>query len=174
MLVRVMELHAEGLEPAQHSETDAAGGDSADTHPFEVIGTLNGISDIPAAPDDPAISRDVVTNERQDHHHYVLGDADRIGEGDLSDRDAFIHGGLEIYMVGANARRDNEFKFLRFLETLPCQVCRPERLRNNHLGIWKLFVQHRVLAILARGNDERVTGFLEKLTKSELPRDAAQ
>src|SRR5262249_57757236 len=47
-------------------------------------------------------------------------------------------------------------------------------LRNNDLGVRKFFLEYRVLAVLARGNDERVTGLLEKLTKSELSRDAAQ
>src|SRR5262245_16712093 len=77
-------------------------------------------------------------------------------------------------MIGANARRDNEFKLLRFFETLPRHIGRPEGLRNNDLGVRKFFLEYRVLAVLARGNDESVTGLLEKLTKSELSRDAAQ
>jgi hypothetical protein len=78
MLVGVMELDVEGLQPLKHGKTDAAGADSADIHAFEVIGALDAVGDVPAASDDPTVRRDVVAHEREDHHDDVLGDADRV------------------------------------------------------------------------------------------------
>ena len=73
MLVVVVQLDVERLQAAQHGEADAAGGDRADVHAFEVIGALDAIGDVPAAPDDPAVGGDVVADQRQDHHDDVLG-----------------------------------------------------------------------------------------------------
>ena len=38
----------------------------------------------------------------------------------------------------------------------------------------KLLVEHRVLAVLARGDDQGVAGLLEEFAKPKLARDAAQ
>ena len=66
---------------------------------FEVVGALDAIGDVPAAFDHPAIGRDVVAHERENHHHDVLSDADRVAISDLGDGHALVHGGLQIRVV---------------------------------------------------------------------------
>src|SRR5262245_51159725 len=72
MLIGVVELYTEGLETPERRKADATGGNGADIHAFEVVGTLDAIGDVPAALDHPAIGRDVVAYECEDHHDDVL------------------------------------------------------------------------------------------------------
>src|SRR5262249_31414893 len=108
VLIGVVQLDVEGLQPTEYGKTDAAGSDSADIHAFKVIGAFDAVGDVPAAFDHPAIGRDVVPHESQDHHHHVLGDADRIAIGHLGDGNALIHSRLKVGVVGADARGDDE------------------------------------------------------------------
>ena len=113
MLVEIVQLHVERLQPAKHRQADAAGGDRADMHAFEIVGALDAVGDVPAAFDDPVVGGDVVAHQREDHHHHVLGDADRVAVGDLRNRDALLDGGLQVGVVGADAGGDGELQLLR-------------------------------------------------------------
>ena len=83
----IVKMHVEGLESAQHRKADAAGRDRADMHALDVIGPFDTVSDIPAALHYPLIGGNIVSHEPEDHHHHMLGDADRIAVGHLGDRD---------------------------------------------------------------------------------------
>ena len=48
----------------------------------------------------------------------MLGNADRIAEGDLGDRDTFVHRCLKVGVIGADSRRDHEFQLRRLGEAL--------------------------------------------------------
>src|SRR5262249_48424555 len=174
VLVRIMQLHIEGFESTQHSKSDTACAHTADTHAFEVIGALNTICDVPAALDDPTIGGDVVSDERQNQHHHMLSDTDRIGKGYLSNRDPLVHGCLKIGMVGTDAGGDDQLELLSFVDALLGHVGWPEGLRDDDLSVGQLFVEYRVLAILARGNNEGVTGLLKKFSQAEFTRNTAQ
>jgi hypothetical protein len=76
--IGVVQLDVEGLEAAQHGKADAAGSDGSDLHALEVIRALDAVGNVPSAAHDPAVGRDVVAHERQDHHDDVLGDTDRV------------------------------------------------------------------------------------------------
>ena len=52
--VGVMQMHVERLQPPQHRQADAPGGDGADVHALEIIGPLDAVGDVPAALHHPA------------------------------------------------------------------------------------------------------------------------
>src|ERR1700678_162223 len=81
MSIEVVQVHIEGLESAQHRETNPAGSDCADMHSLNIIRTLDAVRDVPTALYDPLVRRDVIADEAEDHHHDVLCDADRIAVG---------------------------------------------------------------------------------------------
>ena len=45
--IGVVQLHVERLQPAQHGQADAAGGDRADVHAFHIVGALDAVGDVP-------------------------------------------------------------------------------------------------------------------------------
>ena len=90
--VRVVQLDVKGLQAAQNGGADAPGGHSAHVHPFEVVGAGDGVGNVPAATHHPAVRRDVVADQRQDHHHHVFAHADAVGVGDLGDGHALACG----------------------------------------------------------------------------------
>ena len=174
VLVVVMQLDVERLETAERREADAPGGDGADIHAFEVVGALDAVGDVPAASDHPAIRRDVIAHQRQDHHDDVLGDAERVAIGHLGDGDALVHRRLQIGVIGADAGGDDELELLRLLDALARHVGGPEGLRDDDLGVGQLLVEYGILAVLARGHDQGVAGLLEELAQAQLARDAAE
>ena len=76
MTVEIMEMHVERLEPAKHRAADPARGDGADMHALDVIGSAGAIGDVPATLHHPIVRRQVISNQAENHHHYMLGDAD--------------------------------------------------------------------------------------------------
>ena len=74
-------------------------------------------------------------------HHDVLGDAVAVAVGDLGDRDAAIHRGLQIGVVGADAGGDDHLELRRLGDALGRHVGRPERLRDDDLGVVQLLVE---------------------------------
>ena len=72
VLVGVVQLDVERRKPTQHRQTDPTGSDGTDLHSLEVVGALDTIGDVPATPHDPAVGRDVVAHERQNHHDDVF------------------------------------------------------------------------------------------------------
>ena len=121
-------MHIEGFQAPQHGKANAAGGDGADMHAFDVIGALDAIGDVPAALHHPLIGRNVIANERQDHHDHMLGNADRIAEGDLGDCDLVFHRRLKVGVIRTNAGGDHKLQFGRLGEPLGGHIGGPERL----------------------------------------------
>ena len=126
--VRVVQMHVERLQAAQHREADPAGGDRADMHALEIIGTLGAIGDVPSALDHPLVRRDIVAHQAQNHHHHVFRDTDGVAVGDLSDRDLVINRRLQVDMVRANAGGDRKLEVLRPGDAFGGQIGGPERL----------------------------------------------
>src|SRR5438105_5728789 len=77
MAVEIMEVHVERLEPAEYRAADPPRSDGPDVHFLDIIGTRDAIGDVPAALQDPVVRWEVIAHEAEDHHHYMLGDADR-------------------------------------------------------------------------------------------------
>ncbi len=105
VFVGVVQTDVERVQPAQHRQTDPACGDRPDRHALEIVGALDAVRDVPAALHDPLVRRDVVANQRQDHHHHVFRHADAVGVGDLGDGDAAVDGRLQVDVIGSDARR---------------------------------------------------------------------
>lgn len=110
--VGVMQCDVERPQPAQHRAADPARADGSDLHPLDIVGARDTVGDIPAAIDDQLVGGDVVSHQRQDHHHLMLGHADRIAVGHLGDGDAAVHRGLQIDMVGPDAGGDRKLKLV--------------------------------------------------------------
>ena len=174
VLVGVVQVDVERLEAAEHAEADAAGAERADRHALQVVGALHAVGDVPAALRHPLVGRDVVAHQREDHHHDVLGDADAVGVRDLGDGDAVLHRRLQVDVVGADAGGDRQLQVRRLGDPLGGQVGRPERLRDDDVGVGQLALEDRVGAVLVRGHDQRVTLALEVLPQAELAGDAAE
>ena len=104
----------------------------------------------------------------------MLGDADRVGIGDLGDGDALVHGGLQIGVVGADAGGDDQLQLLRLVEALLGHVSGPERLGDDDLGVGQLLLELRVRAFLVGGHHQSVAGLLQELAKPKLARHAAK
>ena len=105
MSLEIMKMHVEGLQAAEHGKADPAGGDCADVHALDIIGPFYAVGDIPAALHHPLVGGNVVPHKPENHHHHVLGNADRIAVGDLGDCDLTIDGRLEIDVVGNRCRQ---------------------------------------------------------------------
>ena len=67
----------------------------------------------------------------------------RVAVGDLGDRNPAIHRRLQVDMVGANAGRDRKLELRRLGDALGRHIGRPERLRNDDLGVGKLALEAR-------------------------------
>ena len=55
MAIEIVKADVERLQPPQYGRADATGGDSADLHGFQMIGTRNAIRYVPAAFHDPLV-----------------------------------------------------------------------------------------------------------------------
>ena len=76
--------------------------------------------------------------------------------GDLGDRDAALDRGLQIDVVGADARGDRQLQLGRLGDPLGGQIGGPERLRDHDLRVRQLALEDRVRPVLVRGDDQRV------------------
>src|SRR5687767_8935586 len=169
-----MQLHIERLHAAQHREPDAARSDSADIHAFDVVRALDAVRNVPAALYDPVVRRDVISHERQDHHHDVLGHADAVAIRHFRNGDAAVHGRLQVRVVGADAGSDDKLELRRLCDQVRGCVRGPEWLGNQHFGLDDLPGQAAVRAVLVRGHYELVSTRLEELAQAELAGDAAE
>src|SRR3546814_18558665 len=104
----------------------------------------------------PVVGRDVIADEAEDHHHDMLGNADRVAEGDLGHRDAGLDRRVEIDMVGTDTSSERELELGRLGDALGRQIGGPEGLRDYYLSVGQLLLQHRNGAVLARGDDQRM------------------
>src|SRR3546814_1637980 len=117
---------------------------------------LHAIGDVPAALADPVVGRDVIADEAEDHHHDMLGNADRVAEGGLGHRDAGLDRRVEIDMVGTDTSSERELKLVRLGDALGRQIGGPEGLGDYYLSVGQLLLKHRNGAVLARGDDQRM------------------
>jgi len=97
-------------------------------HALDVVGTRDTVRDVPTTLHDPLVGGNVVTNEPEDHHHDVLGDADGVAISHFGHSDAAINRRLKVDMVGADARGQRELQFLGLGDTLGREIGRPEGL----------------------------------------------
>src|SRR5690606_895292 len=142
--VGVVQVHVERLEAAQYRGADPAGRDGADVHALQVVGARDRVGDVAAALVHDPVGRQVVPEQREDHQHHVLGDADAVAVGDLGDGDAVPDGGLQVDVVGADAGGQRERQPGRAGDPLGGEVGGPERLGDDHVGVGELAVEDRV------------------------------
>src|SRR5690606_26367309 len=164
----------ERLEAAQYRGADPAGRDGADVHALQVVGARDRLGDVPAALVHDPVGRQVVPDQRQDHHHHALGDADAVAVGDLGDGDAVPDGGLQVDVVGADAGGQRELQPGRAGDPLGGEVGGPERLGDDHVGVGELAVEDRVGPLLVGGDHQGVPALLQEAAEPQLPGDAAE
>ena len=149
-----MEVHVERLQPLQHRQPDPARRHRADMHALDVVGAGRAIGDVPAAVENHLVRGQIVADQRQDHHHDMLGDADRVAIGHLGDGDAPLHRGLEVGMVRADPGGHDHLEVPRPADPLGGHVSGPERLRDDDVGVDELAVERRIRAVLVGGHDQ--------------------
>jgi hypothetical protein len=71
-------------------ESDATGSYGADVPAFEIVRMLERVGDVPAAPDDSLVGRDLVRNKGEDHHRNLFGNTDAIRVGDSGNGNAVL------------------------------------------------------------------------------------
>ena len=160
--VGVMQLDVERLQAPQDSEADPAGCDGPDGHAFDVIRPLDAIGDVPTAVDDPLVRRNVVANERQDHHHDVLRDADAVRVRDLDHRDSSVDRRLNVDVVRSDSGGDRELEVPCLGDPLSGQVRRPEWLGDHDVRVHEFPVEGRIDSVLVGGHDKSVASALEE------------
>ena len=109
MPIGIVEMHVERLQSAKHGKANPPGCDRTHMHSLDVVRAGHAVGDIPTALYDPLIGRNVVPHQAEDHHHHVLGDADRIAIGNLGHGNAALDRRLEIDVVRSDAGGDGEF-----------------------------------------------------------------
>ena len=120
------------------------------------------------------VGGDVVADQRQDHHHDVLGDADAVRVGDLGDGEAVLDRRLQVDVVGADPGGQRQLQVRRLGDPLGGQVGGPERLRDDDVGLGQLALEDRVRPVLVGGHRQRVAAGLEELPQAKLAGDAAE
>jgi len=99
----------------------------------------------------------------------VLRHADAVAVGDRGDRDAFPDRGLKIDVIRPDPRGDRQLELLRLRDPFCRQVSRPERLRDDDLGIGQFAFKDRVLALFVRGHDESMAELFKELRRPSSP-----
>src|SRR3546814_11827731 len=97
-----------------------------------------------------------MADEAEDHHHDMLGNADRVAEGDLGHRDAGLDRRVEIDMVGTDTSSERELVLGRLGDAHGRQIGGPEGLRDYYLSVGRLLLPHRDGADLSRGDEPRM------------------
>src|SRR3546814_11655165 len=92
--------------------------------------------------------RDVIADEAEDHHHDMLGNADRVAEGDLGHRDAGLDRRVEIDMVGTATSSERELELGRLGDALGRQIGGPDGVRDYYPVAGQLLPQHHNGAVL--------------------------
>jgi hypothetical protein len=166
-----MKAQIEGLQPPQHGQADAAGGNGAEMHALYVIAAGDAVGDVPPAVYGNLVGRQVIADQRQHHHHDVFRHADAVGAGHLGDRDVGARSCIEIDVIGANAGCEGQLQLLCLVDPLLGQIGRPERLGDDHFRIGQMFLEFRVRTILVACHNQLVTVLLHKAAKTQLARD---
>ena len=161
MLIEVMQLYIERLQTLQHCKPNTARSNRAYMHAFEVVGTLNTVRDIPPTLENPRVRREIIAHQREDHHQHMLGDADAVGVGHFSDRDAVFDGSFQVDVVRTYACSNGKLQLLRLLDALWRQVGRPEWLRDDDIRVGQFALKHRAGAFFIRSDNEGVAEAFE-------------
>mmetsp|Transcript_21820 Transcript_21820/g.30829 ORF Transcript_21820/g.30829 Transcript_21820/m.30829 type:complete len:305 (+) Transcript_21820:399-1313(+) len=172
--VSVVELAAKGVHTAQNSQTDTARGDGPDVHTFNVVSALYAVSDVPAAVDDLVVTRDVVADQRQDHHADVFGDRDGVAEGHFRHSHVSLDGSVEVHVVGTDTSSQAHLEVRGAGDPLCGDVVRVERLGDDHFRVHELFVHSAPFAVFVGCHHQSVATVFQEFAKTELARNAAQ
>ena len=89
--------------------------------------------------------------------------------GDLGDGDAALDRGLQVDVVRADAGRDRQLQVRRLGDALGGQVRRPERLRDDDVGVGQLALEVRVGTVLVGRDGQLVAGPSRNLRRPSSP-----
>jgi hypothetical protein len=154
MTLGVVQFNVKGFQSPQYGQTDSAGSNRSNVHTFEIVRTRDTIRDVPSAVPRDLMSRQVVANQRQNHHHSVFGDANTVRKGLFGYRDTGFDGRVQVHVVGADPCRDGEFQFLRFPDPICSKVGGPKRLRDDDIRIREFPFEDGIWPVLVGGDDK--------------------
>mmetsp|Transcript_40681 Transcript_40681/g.63952 ORF Transcript_40681/g.63952 Transcript_40681/m.63952 type:complete len:201 (+) Transcript_40681:948-1550(+) len=154
MLVEVVQLGVEGFHSTKNCQANSTSSNCANVHAFDVKGLSDAIGDVPTSRHGNVMRLHKVSHQSQDGHHHMLCHRDGVAVGHLCHRDAMTAGGVQVDVVGADARGDAQLQVLGFLEALSTHIGRPKGLRDDHVGVWKFLLKDRVRSILGRCDHE--------------------
>ncbi len=150
--VEVVQPHVKWLEPTHYCLSDAPCRDDADIESLKVVGAFNAVGDVPAAVDHPLVRRKVIAHQCQDLHDGMLSHTDAVAVRHLGDGDTRLDRSIQVNMVRADSRRQCQLQLGRLGNSLRTEICGPEGLRDDHIGVGQLLLKHRVGPIFVGGN----------------------
>ena len=120
LVVKVQQLFTiKGFESSQHALANTPDSDCAHDLVLEIVFVLRNGGDVPVSTCNLLMSWNKVADECEDGHKNMLCHGYNIGASDFGDRDAAVGfvPGIEVNVVGSNARSDGKFELLSFSES---------------------------------------------------------
>lgn len=131
-LVIVVEelLAVKGLQPPEHSLSDAADSDSSDDLVLEIIGVFGNSGNIPFTASNLFMCGDKVADEGENGHDDMLGDRHDVAAGNFGNSNTAVGlvGGIEVDVVATNSGSDGKLELLCAGKTLSGQVAGMETI----------------------------------------------
>merc|ERR1712167_210077 len=174
MPVTIVEVNIEWMESLEHGVPNATRSDGTDVHALKVVRAGDAVGNVPSAIDDLVVGGDVVANQGQHLHDYMLRHRDRVAVGDLRHSEATVDRRLKIHVIRADAGGEAHLEVLGLGDALRGHVCGPEGLRDHNIGVDEFSLKHGVLAILVVGHHKSVAAVFEELAEAELAGDGTK
>jgi len=123
------------LESLQDSVADSSAANGADHFALEVESVSGDLGNIPVVGNDLLVRGDLVTDQGQDGHDDMFGNADDVGSGHFCDGDLVLVGRVQIDVVTSDSGSDTELEVWSLFDQVRREVARVERGGNEDLGL---------------------------------------
>ncbi|SKV99926.1 Uncharacterised protein [Mycobacteroides abscessus subsp. abscessus] len=104
----------------------------------------------------------------------MLGDTDAVAVGHLGDGDAGLDGRIQIDVIRADTGRQCQLELGRLGNSLGTEVCGPEGLGDDDIGVGKFLLEHRVGPVLVGSDHQLMAVRLQVAAQPEFTRYATQ
>ena len=148
-------LGVKRLQTLQHTVPNAARAERANDLAFEVKRVARNVGHLPLAALDHLVRGQEVADEQEDVHDDVLRDGDDVRASHLEDLNVALDGGVEVDVVGTDARGDTDLEVLRLGDELAGEVARVEGRGDEDLGVLDVLLENTVRAFLVVGDLEK-------------------
>lgn len=130
-------LAVKRLQTLQHPEPDPPSPNRADDLVLQVVRVPRDLGHVPVTALDHLVCGDKVADEEEDAHHDVLCDGHDVRAGHLEHLDPVLDRGVEVDVVGPDARGDAELEVLGLLDQVACEVAGVEGGGDEDLCLWR-------------------------------------